>query len=101
MLITTKNLSQVQTLLSVRVFSNRNIPVTAKAVWGRQFSFGKIYAPELSELSLEEILELMKHAGVVSVRKLFWDPNRASVPMYVLTFLDTNRPEKIRIGYSD
>lgn len=98
LLITTANLQQVETLLKINTFLDQPVKVTI--AWSSQTSQGKIYAPEFINDSLEQLLEYLKPSNVISIRKLFQDPNRKNAPLYVLTFLSPNRPEKIKVGYS-
>lgn len=99
LLIVTKSHEQVRQLLKTTVFCE-NIPVVPSVAWGRQTVYGKIYAPEFSSESLEEVLECVRPCGVVGVRKFYQDPARASSPLYVLTFLKDSCPETLKVGYS-
>lgn len=98
LLVTVKEDSQRQLLENATIYPILNIPINASIAWGRQFSYGKIFAPQLSEETLEEILEILSPLKVVSVRKLFNDPARSHVPLYVLTFLGT-LPTTLKVGY--
>lgn len=62
-------------------------------------SQGKLYAPELQNETLEDILDILKPIGAVSIKKLFSDPNKAAVPLFVVTFLGQACPDKVTIGY--
>jgi hypothetical protein len=97
LLITTKDINQVRKLLKTTIFNN--IPVQASIAWTSQTSQGKIYAPEFLQDSLEDLLDLLRPNGVVGIRKLLQDPAKANAPLYVLTFLNTCRPTKLKIGY--
>lgn len=99
LLIVAKSHEQVKQLLNTTMFCN-TIPVLASVAWGSQTVYGKIYAPEFTSESLEEILEYLKPCGVVGVRKFYQDPARANSPLYVLTFLKDCCPETIKVGYS-
>ena len=48
---------------------------------------------------MAEILPILEPHGVVGIRKLFSDPIKAKVPLYVLTFIGI-RPSSITIGYT-
>ena len=100
LLITTNTFEQVNALLRVEYFGDNNVPVSTRPVFGQQMSYGKLYAPELANVPLEDILSTLEHLGVVAVKKLFGDPRRASIPLYVLTFFNCARPERIQVGYS-
>lgn len=99
LLITTKTLEQVHTLLKLKHFTASKISVTTAIAWSKQLSYGKIFAPEFQQDSLQYLLTIMQDQGVVSIRKLFADPEKANVPLYVLTFLEATCPTKIKIGY--
>lgn len=99
LLITTHTIEQVQTLLKVTQFID-GIPVQAAVAWESHLSQGKLFAPELRDESLDNILTTLKSSGVVSIRKLFSDPRKSTVPLFVLTFLGKQCPDKITVGYS-
>ena len=61
---------------------------------------GKIFAPEFREESLEELLKYLLPLGVVAIRKMFQDPARVNTPLYVVTFLGSRCPERLRVGYN-
>ena len=61
---------------------------------------GKIYAPELGEETLADLLEQLKPSGVVSVRRMYLDPSKQHIPLFVLTFFSSVCPKYIRVGYS-
>ena len=98
LLITTETIEQVQKLLKAKQFNVLNITITASVAWTRHFSYGKLYAREFLEDSIEEILEALEPHKVVSVRKLYTDPNKVNIPLYVLTFLGPC-PSVLRVGY--
>lgn len=100
LLLTTHNSQQMEMLLKVTKFTSADIPVQVVVAWESQLSQGKLYAPELQGETLDSLLSYLKPLGVVSIRKLFSDPNKTSVPLYVLTFIGKQCPEKITIGYS-
>lgn len=99
LLIVTKTHEQVIKLMQTKVFCD-NIDVVASVAWGSQIVYGKIYAPEFSGESLEDILECLQTCGVVGVRKFYQDPAKANSPLYVLTFLKNSCPETLKVGYS-
>ena len=99
LLITCVTLSQVETFLDCNMFSKKNIPVKTTIAWNKHFSYGKVFAPEFKEESLTNILEYLKHLRVISVRKLYGDPTKQNIPLYVLTFLG-KCPPSIKVGYS-
>ena len=97
-LVTTKSTEQAKTLLEIKSFSAKQIPVTVTPDWGSQTVQGKVFVPQFSDDSLEELLEMLKTQGVVGIRKMFLDPRRAESSLYVLTFLGRKCPEKSRSG---
>lgn len=101
LLITTKTLEQVHTLLEAKSLKigEDSHPVTGTIAWSTQFSYGKIFAPELQDESLDFLLTILKEDKVVGIRKLLSDPKKSSVPLYVLTFLSPSPPNEIRVGY--
>ena len=99
LLITCNSLSQVKSFIACKAFSEKQIPVYVTVAWTRHLSYGKIYAPEFLSESLENILDYIKDQKVVGVRKLYGDPLKQNVPLYVLTFLG-KLPASIKIGYS-
>ena len=102
LIITVKSHDQISALKNCNNFPILNIPIVAKIAWTSQFTYAKIWAPELQRESNEEILELLKPQNVITVRKMFNDKdpdsNRNKLPLYVLTFLG-NVPTDLKIGY--
>ena len=97
-LVTVKTKNQLNLLKAANLFPILNLPIIAKIAWTHQFTYGKLWAPELGRDSLEEILDLFKDQNVIAVRKLFADPNRSHLPLYVFTFLGP-LPSEIKLGY--
>ena len=77
----------------------QSVPVKSVYSWQHQFSYGKLYAPEFTNWPVAEILQVLEPHKVVGVRKLFSDPMKSAVPLYVITFLGP-RPTSIKIGYT-
>lgn len=99
LLITTESLLQVYSLLKVtKLFSN--IPVSVSVAWGTELSQGKLYAPEFSSDTIKELLDMLKPYGVVGVRKLYQDPAKKNTPLFILTFLSSVCPRKLRTKYT-
>ena len=99
LLITTNSVQQTKKLLQQQSLTLLNIPVKVTIAWNKLFSYGKIYAPEFVADTVEYLLEILSPNKVVGIRKLYTDPNKAHIPLYVLTFLSKTCPEKIRVGY--
>ena len=97
--ITTNSSQQTQQLLKQHTLKISKIPIRVTIAWNKQLSYGKIYAPEFQSDSLEYLLEILKPSKVVGIRNLFTDPNKAHIPLYVLTFLSDSCPEKLKVGY--
>ena len=100
LLITTKTLQQIRTILRAEVFTEKRIPITTIIAWSSQISQGRIYAPEFRDCSLADLLELLKPSNVIGIRKLYSDPNKSTSPLYVLSFLSKECPERIKTGYT-
>lgn len=98
LLITVKNQQQLKTILKATILPILNIQITSAIAWARHFTYGKIYAPELSHESLPELLDMLSPFNVVSIRKLFSDPRKSHVPLYVLTFMGPT-PSSLKLGY--
>jgi len=98
-LITTNSLDQVKKLLETKRILD-NITVKVIVAWNSTISEGKLYAPEFSNESLEELLELLKPFGVIAVRKLLRDPLKSHVPLFVLSFLSPKCPQTIKTSYT-
>lgn len=101
-LVTTSSAAQLRTLLKAQVFpaaSGSQIPIISSVSYSHQFTYGKVFAPAFKHMALNELLELLTDQNVVAVRKLFMDPAKASVPLFVLTFLG-GRPENLLLGYT-
>ena len=96
-IVTTKSFAQTKKLLSAQKIPKYDIPIKATVAWNRQLTYGKIYAEEFSNDTLQELLEYLTPHGVVNVRKLFRDPARAHVPLFVLTFIGA-APTHIILG---
>ena len=95
-LLHTTSLQQTKTVLKITQFLQ--IPVTASIAWNRQMTFGKIYLPEFIDESLEDTLSCFRNCGVVEVRRMYNDPKKAHIPLFVFTFLG-QAPDKILLGY--
>jgi hypothetical protein len=100
LLITTNTLEQLKQLVKITRLPLSQIPIRGSIAWSTQTVCGKLFAPELVEDTNEDLLELFRDAGVVALRKMFQDPVRSRTPLFVLTFLGTKCPEKIRAGYT-
>jgi len=97
LLITTKTVEQVSTLLRTKQLFGT--PIQTQIAWSHHLCYGKIYAPSFAEETLEFLLEKLKPSGVVGIRKLFNDPKKKYVPLYVLTFIGNSPPEVINAEY--
>ena len=97
-IITTNTAEQTKLLLDTKYLPNLQLSVHATIAWQRQFTYGKLYAEEFRHDSLSDLLEILRPHKVVKLRKLFSDPAKAHVPLYVLTFLGPT-PQSITIGY--
>ena len=98
LLVTTKTNEQVRKILQARVFSEDSIPNKTIIAWASHLSYSRVYAPEFLESSLADLLNMLKPCNVVGVRKLYQDPSRSHTPLYVLTFLSRDCPDKIKTG---
>lgn len=65
LLITKKTLRQVTNLLQLKSFTAQNIPINAQVAWGQQISYGKLYAPEFSQDTLDELLDILKRLKII------------------------------------
>jgi hypothetical protein len=102
-LVTCIRQAQVKTLLaasSMNLANNNSINIKTSIALANQTVMGKIYAPELQDETLDSLLEFLQPSGVVAIRKLFGDPSKQHVPLYVITFLSRARPPFLKIGYS-
>jgi hypothetical protein len=86
-IVTTRTLEQAHKLLKANSFPGINLPINTAVAWSRQLNQGKIYAPEFQDDDPEELLPMLRDAGIVGIRSLFSDSKRGNVPLYVLTFL--------------
>lgn len=80
LLVTTKTLAQAEQLLLRTpdiAFYDTPTPVVASVAWTNQLSYGKIYAPELQEESLDFLLTILSPHNVVGIRKLLSDPKKS------------------------
>ena len=101
LIVTTKTLEQAALLLRTTeiAFYDVATPVRTTVAWNTQLSYGKIYAPELQEETLDFLLSILQDRNVVGIRKLLSDPKKSTVPLYVLTFLSPQPPPQLTIGY--
>ena len=97
-ILTAKTLDQVRILLSAKSLPPCAPTIETSVAWSRQFSYGKIWAPEFSNDSLTDLLDYLKEYHVIAIRKLLRDPKRSNVPLYVLTFLGP-APPSLTLGY--
>lgn len=104
LLLECKTCDQAKTLLKTKVlyFSNPNMQVTVKTTisLSKGTSAGKIYAPELQDMELDEILELLKPSGAIEIQKLLSGASKAHIPLYIIKFIGSTCPQQIKIGYS-
>ena len=98
LLITVASPDQIPQLLIAKTLPEFNLPITTTVAWTRQLTYGKLFAQELASDSLEEILNMLRPNNVVAVRRLFNDPNKAHIPLYVLIFLGPC-PTVLKVGY--
>ena len=54
-MITTKAAEQAKILFSMKIFTSKQIPVTAVPDWGDQIVQGKVFVPQFAEDSLEDL----------------------------------------------
>ena len=102
LIIQCKTLNQVKKLLETKTFlykDNIEIPVRVSIAKVSQTVQGKITAPELADMSIEEILGESQHLGVVDVRKMYSSPEKENIPIYVLTFFGATCPTTIKLAY--
>ena len=78
---------------------NKTIPVKFSLALKSQTTMGKIYAPNLTDLSLGEILEELKDQNVIAVEKLLKDPSKQDQPLYLITFIGTTLPSKVYVAF--
>ena len=97
-IITPSTSGQTKLLLNTKMLPNLQLPVHVTVAWQRQFSYGKLYAEEFRHDSLKDLLEILRPHKVVKIRKLFSDPAKAHVPLFVLTFLGP-APKILTVGY--
>ena len=97
-LVTVNNNEQLNKIKNAETFPILSIPIITKIAWTNQFTYGKLWAPELQRDSLKEILDMFESQNVIGVRKLFGDPNKADCPLFVLTFLGPI-PRALKLGY--
>jgi hypothetical protein len=102
--ITCNTKEQVQTLINTTHLtptSSAPIPVTVRLALTKNTVCGKIFAPELADIPHSDILEELSSAGVVSLRKFYGEKSQSHhVPLFVLSFLGSTLPSKVKIGYS-
>ena len=99
-MVTVKTQDQLNKLKNAKIFPKLDIPIATRIAWTNQFTYGKLWAPELQRDSLDEILVMFESQNVIQVRKLIQDPNRIDTPLYVFTFLGP-APTKLRLGYQN
>ena len=58
LIVNAKTFKQVETLLKIKKFSEKQIPIETKIAWGNETSQGKISAPEFLEDNLDDLLEM-------------------------------------------
>ena len=80
-LVTTTTSQQTDQLLKHTRLKQSNIPIKVTIAWNKQFSYGKIYAPEFQSDSLDYLLEILQPNHVVGIRKLFSDPKMSHISL--------------------
>ena len=60
----------------------------------------KIFAPKISDESLEELLKHLHPLSMIATRKMFQGPTRANIPLYVVTCRKSKYSERLRVRYS-
>ena len=76
----------------------KDIPIKFSLALADQSVRGKIYAPNLKDCSLDDILTELEPYKAVKVEKLLKDPARTHVPLYLLTFLGSTCPPSIKVA---
>ena len=101
LLVTCKSSEQIQKFLNTNEieFNDKVIPIKVVPAKIGNTQKGVIYAPELCNSSCEEIQEELTSYNVTLVEKLYRDPDKATVPLYIITFESKTLPEKIAIAY--
>ena len=99
--VTCTSNDQLQVLLRIEELkvNEKVIPVKFAIAKNELSVQGKIYAQNLIDAELEEILEELKDQKVIKVEKLLKDPTKANVPLFLLTFSGPTCPEKVVIAY--
>ena len=99
-LITVKNKTQAENLLNTTSFYMNTYPVKVSPCMHTEQCFGKLYAPEFMQDDLTSLKSMLQDSGVIDIRKLYRDPTKSNIPLYVLTFQGTKCPSKIKVGYA-
>ena len=76
----------------------KDVPVKFSLALADQSVRGKIYAPNLKDCSLDDILTELEPYKAVKVEKLLKDPARTHVPLYLITFLGSTCPPSIKVA---
>ena len=98
--VTCNSPSQMTTLLDISelTMNSITIPIKFSLALADQSVQGKIYAPNLKDVTNDEILNELACYKVIKVEKLLKDPLKSHVPLYLLTFLGTACPPTIRVA---
>ena len=99
LVIKTKNKKQTKQLLETKMFNDE--PVQCSMHERMNTSRGTIYAPDLVDLSEEEVLGWLKEFGVTAVKQVRRSTKDGEVgtPLFVLTFCRNKVPEDIKLDY--
>ena len=102
LLATCHNLSQVKKLLQTReleLSEDLKISISVSVALASQTVQGKVYLNHMEGVEIAELLQMLKPQGVIDIRKLYQDPKKSHIPLYVITFFEQQLPKKIYIGY--
>ena len=96
LIVTCSSMSQVQDLFTCKEIKlsakHTAIPIKFSLAKIGQTVSGKLYASELSDLTLEELLIELKPSGVYQVRKMLSDPRKSHVPLYLCVYFFWENP---------
>ena len=102
LLATCYNADQLQKLLKTKFLKlneDLNIAILVTVALTGQSVQGKVYIPQMDdeEVPIADLLEQLKPQGVINIRKFYHNPEKAHIPLYVLTFFNRQLPKYIKI----
>src|SRR5215469_10227362 len=99
LLVETHNFEQSKKIFHAKSLINNSLPIKVTVAHNFNTSQGTIFAPELEDLTDEEILQELAPQQVQAVRRILKGKNKLPTHIIILTFGRAEIPENLFCGY--